>query len=438
MSKEIEYYIRSSVHPTSFANTGKKDDLHRVVTEMRRVLQLMIDHLWKHGLKWKDKKGIECRFSIEENLLDFPPFIDYSIFDIDTFLSARALSSLATQAAGIIKAAIQKQKKRLYIYEKKKAEGTTKSKLKPLIRAIKTNIPQKPNCSNINIELSSKCCDWQDASGEFIGFLRLKSITKDRTEIRIPIKGHKHSKKLASKGTRMNSFLISPNKVDVRWKIEKPALKDEGEVVGADQGMKTILTCSNEETTPPHDIHGHDLTSIMQKLSRKKKGSKAFKRAQDHRTNFINWSINQLNFSNIKELRLEEIINIGYKNKTSRMMSHWTNTAIRDKIETMCEESGVRLTLQSSTYRSQRCSSCGVVRKANRKGKTYKCKHCGFECDADLNASLNHIVDLPEIPYTLRKAEINRGNGFYWKPDGFFDFESGRRLESLPPVEDKK
>lgn len=73
---------------------------------------------------------------------------------------------------------------------------------------------------------------------------------------------------------------------------------------------------------------------------------------------------------------------------------------------------------------------------ANRKGKIYSCKHCGNEMDADLNASLNHAIDLPDIPYTLRKMKINRGNGFYWKPDGFYDFVSGRSLESLLPVED--
>ena len=76
-----------------------------------------------------------------------------------------------------------------------------------------------------------------------------------------------------------------------------------------------------------------------------------------------------------------------------------------------------------------------MVRKANRKGKNYECKHCGHQMDADLNAAKNHSIVLPEIPYTLRKRNLNRGNGFFWKEDGFYDFE-GRSLESLPPVED--
>jgi hypothetical protein len=42
-------------------------------------------------------------------------------------------------------------------------------------------------------------------------------------------------------------------------------------------------------------------------MTRKQKGSKSFKRTSNHRKNFINWSINQLNLDNIKEIGLERI-----------------------------------------------------------------------------------------------------------------------------------
>ena len=427
-----KYIIKSSIHDTRFSNKEKQDNLSIFVDECRSVMEQMINYIWNNDITWIDKEQQSHTLSIRNNHLDTPKYFDYNMFPIDTFLTARALSSLATQVAGMIKSAVEKQRKRLYMLEKKKAEGVSKAKLKHLIKNIKNNIPQIPNCKNANIELSSKCIDWQDTpNGEFIGFLKIKAITKDKMEIHVPIKGHKHSNRLSRKGTRMNSFLISKSNINVRWKINKPNEKTTGVIIGADQGMKDVLTCSDGCKTPHHDAHGHNLESIMTKLCRKKKGSKAFKKAQRHRTNYINWSINQLNFDNIKELRLEQVINIGYKNKTSRMMSHWTNTTIRDKIEAKCEEEGTRLVHQSSTYRSQRCSQCGIVRRANRKGKIYSCKHCGNEMDADLNASLNHTIDLPDIPYPLREMKINRGNGFYWLPSGFYDFTSSRSLESL-------
>jgi predicted RNA-binding Zn-ribbon protein involved in translation (DUF1610 family) len=102
-------------------------------------------------------------------------------------------------------------------------------------------------------------------------------------------------------------------------------------------------------------------------------------------------------------------------------MSHWCNTLIRDKLLRKCEELGVQVIQQDSTYRSQRCHQCGLVRKANRKGKEYRCSNCDLICDADLNAAMNHEQDLPRVPYNLRKLQKNRGKGFFWKSSGFFE-----------------
>ena len=38
---------------------------------------------------------------------------------------------------------------------------------------------------------------------------------------------------------------------------------------------------------------------------------------------------------------------------------------------------------------SKCCSVCGNIQKSNRQGSTFKCKKCGFELHADLNASRN-------------------------------------------------
>lgn len=382
--------------------------------------------------------GIDYTFNIQQNELSTPKYIDYNKFNIDTTLSARALSSLVTQLAGIISAATEKQRKRIYILDQMKHDGKNKASRSKLVKKIKQNIPQKPNVKNLNPELSSKCCSWLDANNYFNGFLKMSALLKDTKAIYIPIKMHKHSNKLMNddNGKMMTSFLITESHVNIRWDIPKKELKTIGDVVGADQGAKTCLTLSDNQATT-HDIHGHTLDSIMKRLSGKKKGSKSFRRTQKHRENYINWSLKQLDFSNIREIRLERIWNIGYKNNKSRFLSHFTNTLIRDKVEQLALENGVHFVEQDSTYRSQRCSGCGLVRKANRKGKLYICNCCGNIMDADLNAAMNHSIDLPEVPYTLRKKNFNRGNdGFYWKPDGFFDFSSGRSLESLPPVED--
>jgi predicted RNA-binding Zn-ribbon protein involved in translation (DUF1610 family) len=376
----------------------------------------MLDMIWDHGYSWTNNKNEKVIFNPDKNLLEHPKFIDYNQFKIKTKLSARALSSLSTQLCAILGSSVEKQRKRLYILNKLK-----KDKIKPnkiFFRALRRNKPKKPRVENINPELSSKCCDIQFVDNKFNAFIQLKCIGKSFGNIRIPIQYTCHSLKL--KGNLKNSFLFKNKSIDLRWENEVEK-RNNGIVVGADQGKLDILTLSNNEVTPAEDMHHWTLSKIIDKMARKKKGSKSFKKASDHRTNFINWSINYLNFSNVKEVRLEEIWNINYKKlNVPRKLKHWSNVLIRDKVFSRCETLGVHVVEQSSPYRSQRCSCCGLVRKANRKGKIYTCKSCGFVCDADLNAAINHEQNLPPIPNALRKQKLNFGHGFYWKSNGLF------------------
>lgn len=417
--------ILSSFHTIDKSNTTKLSTYHIFINEYRRVAHLILNEIWDNGYK---------EFNINDNKLDLEKYIDYKYFNIDTILSARALSSLITQLSGIIKTVTEKQRKRIYILNKKKQEGMSKNKLKGLIINLKNHIPHKPDISNINPELSSKCIEYIESDTTFNAFIKIKSIMSDVKPIYIPIKFHKHSNSLKEIGTRLNSFLLRNKGIDIRWNIETPKIKESGITVGADQGLLTVLTLSDTQTTNETCIHGHSLKSILQKMCRQKQGSKAFKRSQSHRTNFINASINKLDFSGIKQINLERIFNIGYKSPSSRLLSHWTNTTIRDKVQSKAIRDGVHLIEQDSTYRSQRCSCCGMVRKSNRKGKTYSCNSCGYIGDADMNAAKNHEISLPEIPYKLRISKLNR-TGFYWIKTGFFDL-LGTSLESVPHVED--
>jgi transposase len=82
---------------------------------------------------------------------------------------------------------------------------------------------------------------------------------------------------------QLTSYLISKSTINIRWKKNVSEKKTTGKIVAADQGMKDVLSCSDKQTTPKKDQHGHRLESILKKLAFKKKGSKAFKKAQAHR-----------------------------------------------------------------------------------------------------------------------------------------------------------
>ena len=67
----------------------------------------------------------------------------------------------------------------------------------------------------------------------------------------------------------------------------------------------------------------------------------------------------------------------------------------------MCEDKGITLVNVSPAYTSPTCSLCGSVHKDNRRDDEFKCIECGYEIDADYNASINirnkgAIVPIPD------------------------------------------
>ena len=384
--------IRSTRHHIKDLNDGKQSLYQEFLIDYTAYVNDVITDIWNNGYD---------EFDVSKNQLILPKYIDYNRFDINTPLSARAKSSAVTQVSGIIRSAVEKQKRINYVNQKHD-------------KSLKNKTFSKPHVKNIRPMLSSKCMDWIDSSGKFMAFVRIKSIGKKYGHIRIPIIRHPRTTE-----KRLNGISFGKSNIQITW--EYPTTPNNGStVVGADQGYKTVLTLSDGQITPNRCPHGHSLESIIKSMSRKRQGSKGFKKAQAHRKNHINWSINQLNMNEIKEIRLEKITNMGYKSVTSRNMKHWCNPEIRDKLILRCEQLEVPIIHQSSVYRSQRCSSCGLTRKSNRQGKTYSCD-CGNTMDADLNASKNHEIDLPNVD-GLRNLGYNI-EGFYWNPVGVYDLE---------------
>lgn len=414
--------IRKSSHYFySDSNFYKKEKLESFLIEYRLCLQSIIDFIWNAKLIWHSK-GNQRILDIQNDLLDCPSFISTIGIINNSNLSARAVKCAATQVCGIIKGVTKRRNKLLFIKNKLIKENKDLTKINLLL--LKEAKISKPIInSKTPAELNSICANFKEvAQGNFNGFIQLSSIGKSFGKLRLPIKYTRHSNKLKNKrsGKIMTSFLIYDKKCDFRWEMERAILKENGRIVGADPGQTTVLTLSDGQSTIV-DAHGHDLKSICNKLSRKKKGSKSFKRTQDQRKNYINWSINQLNFDSIREVRMESNKNIRRGKCASRSLGHYTYTLINRKCENLFEEIGVRLISNKSYYRSQRCSECSFVYKKNRSGKEFCCKNCAFKSDADLNAAINNEISLPEIEnlYPLD----NKDSGFFWKESGIYDLK---------------
>lgn len=73
---------------------------------------------------------------------------------------------------------------------------------------------------------------------------------------------------------------------------------------------------------------------------------------------------------------------------------------------------GCQVVYVDARYTSQRCSKCGHIHKGNRqKQSKFKCRNCGFQLNADLNASKNIVLKYLEATGYPAWATVNLPNG---------------------------
>ena len=395
-------------------------------------------------------------------------------------LSSRTLKSVKTQAMGIIRSWVQqilqsyqfgyfnrdKYKKshrkniRKYCDDKRKVvknliRGAGKDGSKLCIEKLEFN---SVNCQLLRSGIDDS---FELSKNSDLGFDLLFSLhslyTKEyskqhypdrKNKLHIPLRSHKHFNELKS-GIVANteckhedilkSFLVSKDGIEVRFKFKSIAKESQfkSNLIGIDQGQRKLFSavyvneksnnkdidCYLTETDLKEQLHSHAYNEVCDKIARRQKGSKGFKRAQAHRKNLINQAVNLLaqifNFEDdVAEVRLEKLRRLGEGKKKSRKLQAFNYADLRHKIERKCIETNVELTETSNAYRSQRCSLCGFVHKKNRLngGEEFKCLKCGYTADADINSAKNQVAKIPPIYVSRqnRNKYPNHTTGFYW------------------------
>lgn len=388
--------IKSTKVTTKFCRKVKTKNLSIFIAEYQRVTSLFIDILWD-----MDK---------------IPTLLDKGITSqIQTWLSARAVQAAGKQASAIVRGTKTKQSRRLWQINKFHSQGMAK-KARKLQTIYDKNKVSKPLPTDIKPELDSRFVNIDlDNDTIFDGWVTLSSLG-NKLSIKLPFKKTKHFNKMLSKGIIKSGVRISKDSITFMFEIEDPKPIENGGILGIDIGQNSILSCSSGQVVDK-DNHGHNYKTICQKLARKKRGSKAFKKAEAHRTNYINWSVNRLNIENIRMVRRENIRNMRKGRRINRNLSHWNYRELFEKLDSKLNDAGVQVIKVNPTYTSQRCFQCGWVRKGNRKGLLFKCLSCGYTANSDLNASQNISLELPAISREQRLKGINR-TGFYWLPLG--------------------
>jgi transposase-like protein len=399
-----KFYKLSSSSSIKFANPTKRNEIFDFIAEYKRVTQFIVNELWKD----KDSKIPSL---IPKSLQH------YTKDKTNTWLSVRVIQCSGKQASGIIRGTLKKYKDRLFRLNQLQTDNPNNSSIQKLQKLINETTLSCPELDNITPELDERFITVDmDSPTSFDMWITIHDIG-DKKKIIVPLKRTKHFNKMFSAGKIINGARLSNKKLTFNFEFDKH-VKPKSPTVGVDVGQITTITCSNGFSSTINN-HGYDLNKINGVLSRKKKGSRGFEKASAHRTNYINWSINQLNWSDFSNLNVENLKDVKKGQRTSRKLSHWTYTLILKKLKQKSLQEDVLLKEVNPAFTSQRCNQCGWTQKRNRNGKVFLCHHCGYSTDADFNASINISLLLPPVLKEVRLGKLN-GKGFYWNSDTNF------------------
>ena len=187
-----------------------------------------------------------------------------------------------------------------------------------------------------------------------------------------------------------------------------PCQKQEpSTVIGVDLGVVKLATVSNTDGTLNAFFDGRpmrwrrerraEVRSKLQaagRLSRVKRQKGKETRWMTYHNHVISKRIVQMAKSRESGIVLEELAGIRDRSKMgkkgNRMISSWTFRQLISFIQYKANLAGVQVQFVDPRNTSKECSKCHHTEKANRqKQAIFKCKSCGFRCNADLNASRN-------------------------------------------------
>jgi len=199
---------------------------------------------------------------------------------------------------------------------------------------------------------------------------------------------------------------------------------------GIDLGIKNILVLSDKEGKVNKFYNGKELREKRNEYREKRKnlqerktGENDYWRAlkdifskESNYSDDVNHKISKEVVEVAKKYRygiaIEKLKKIREENKDkgkefNKELHSWRFRDLIDKIKYKAKERGVPVEEVNPKYTSQVCSECGYKDKNNRKNGEFKCKECGFELNADLNASRN-IASIPLLPKGRSLLEANR------------------------------
>jgi len=248
-------------------------------------------------------------------------------------------------------------------------------------------------CFNGKAVLDSRFITIENGKHAFDLIVKLSTL-KTGNRMVVPTKHTAMTRKWLSKpGAKfIQGCALSDNSLTLWVGVLAQSEKQDGRVLGVDMGVNKLMADSDG------NFYGKDFKAISNKIRRKKPKSKAKQRAIKERDNFIGRSVNQLPWSKLKAIGVEELTGIKTGKKQNRgksfrkAMAPWIVRQVVNRISNKASENRVRLVKVNPTNTSRTCPIYGGVSKENRKGEMFQCVACGYKGDADYIGALNVLA----------------------------------------------
>ncbi len=376
--------IRSSKHKLISCNKIKLSWLDNLFIDYKKDLATYIDY-------------------IIDGVLPLKTNLSSSVLPTEVIKHSRYRQLIYKQASEIIRSQIDRASKKRYsnykqIYSymvaKHPESSFTKTKfsqlkIKPIL---KSKYFSTPKLNNLSINLDERFFDIQGGN-QFDNFINIKLpyFNEKGTralQINLPLNNHKHSNSLKKSEFALRRAIQIKNingqyYINLIW-FKEIASKTSGKSIGLDMGYKKLITSSDGQV-----INGN-LTDIYSKISKKRQGSKSFKKCLVHRDNEINRLCNSLDTKDVSKIIIEDLNNVKHKKRYyTNKIQRWSYRKTIDKIARISEVKGIELVKVSPAYTSQTCSKCGHVDEKSRNSERFSCTCCGYQIDADYNAAIN-------------------------------------------------
>ena len=300
--------IRLSQHILKYSNLGKDNRLDKLFEDYKSELQRYINLL-------RNKE------------LPLEKYLSTKDLSSDIFKHSAWKATVYKQASEIVRSSLKLEKERKYkkykkVYSYFKTRNRQKEFLSKRFYELNLIYKNKPNVTNVTIELNQILHNFNSDSTEFDEFVKIflpyfkEGIRKAET-INIPFKQHKQSLKFKDWNRKKTVQLKKINGnyyLNLIYEKETSTKKVNGKSIGIDIGYKNLLVTSEEQ------FLGKELEETYKKISRKEQGSKKFYKTLKERDNLINFYCNQLNLKEVKTLFIEDLKNVKYKSKFSKKL----------------------------------------------------------------------------------------------------------------------